>query len=337
MAKILLTGAAGFIGSHVFRRMAEIHEVIAIDNLTAFSNQDIKLKRIANLTGHKPADGNFNKIETGNFVFSKLDILDEAALDKLFSDSHFDLVIHLAAMTGIRQSVEHPDIYEKVNVRGFYNILESCKKHGVKRLLFASSSSVYGACQDVPFTEQSNTDTPLNLYAATKKMNELMAYSYATLHHIHCIGLRFFTVYGPWTRPDMATYTFIESILNGRAIKLFNSGNMERDFTYVDDVVESIDKITLKMIQEHVDSIPAFRIFNIGEGKPINLKNYLAIIESLLGKSAIIENHPLQKGEMIRTYADCSSLFAYTGFKPRIWVNEGLAETINWFNSGQRT
>jgi UDP-glucuronate 4-epimerase len=333
MAKILLTGAAGFIGSHVLRHLSLMHQVIAIDNLSGFSNHEIKLKRIAHLTGVKPGADKHARIESDKFSFIVMDIMDETALNKLFAEEHFDMVIHLAAMTGIRPSVENPDIYEKVNIRGFYNIIENCRKYGVKRLLFASSSSVYGACQDVPFTEQSNTDTPLNFYATTKKMNELMACTYASLYNIQCTGLRFFTVYGPWMRPDMATFSFMDNILRGTAVKLHNSGNMERDFTYIDDVVESIKRITIKMTEDAEIQEGTYRIFNVGEGKPVNLKEYVRIIESLLEKKAVIENYPFQKGEMLSTFADCTSLFAYTGFKPRISVIQGLAETVAWFKT----
>ena len=242
-------------------------------------------------------------------------------------------MIHLAAMTGIRQSVEQPDIYEKVNVRGFFNIIECCRKFNVKKLLFASSSSVYGNCQDIPFTEKSNTDTPLNLYAATKKMNELIAHSYASLYQIHCVGLRFFTVYGPWNRPDMATYTFIENIALGLPIKLYNSGKMKRDFTYVSEIVDSIQKLADIMLVGNSDLPIPYQIFNIGGGYPVSLIEYVETIEKLLEKKAIIKNDILQKGEMLNTYADCSALSEFIGFKPQIDFTKGLAQTVGWYKS----
>ena len=331
MAKILLTGAAGFIGLHVLERMTKAHEVVAIDNLSDFSNYEIKLKRLEYASGGEVTFGSDGRLKSSRINLLKLDILDEVRLQTLFSDEQFYMVIHLAAMTGIRQSVEQPDIYEKVNVRGFFNIIECCRKYNVKRLLFASSSSVYGNCQDVPFSESSNTDTPLNLYAATKKMNELIAHSYASLYQIQCIGLRFFTVYGPWNRPDMATFTFIKNIEAGVPIKLYNSGNMQRDFTFVSDIAESIQRLTGKMTEGNSTLAIPYRIFNIGGGHPVNLLEYVSTMEALLGKKAIIENHELQKGEMLSTYADCSALFEFIGFKPVVDFTDGLAETVNWY------
>ena len=333
MAKILLTGAAGFIGLHVLERMSQEHEVVAIDNLSDFSNYEIKLRRISHVSGGEIAFDTNGKLKSDKISFYKLDILDEAKLQKLFSDEQFDMVIHLAAMTGIRQSVEQPDIYEKVNVRGFFNIIECCRKHNIKKLLFASSSSVYGNCQDVPFTEKSDTDTPLNLYAASKKMNELIAHSYASLYQMHCVGLRFFTVYGPWNRPDMATFTFIKNIEAGVPIKLYNSGNMQRDFTFVGDIVESIKRLTDIMTQQKSSLAIPYQIFNIGGGHPVNLIEYVSAIETILGKKAIIENHELQKGEMLNTYADCSALSEFTGFRPKVDFTEGLEETVKWYKS----
>ena len=332
MAKILLTGAAGFIGMHVLVRMINEHEIIAIDNLSDFSNYDIKLRRLGHMSGTDVSFDDSGKLNSSRISFLKLDILDEEGLQKLFAREKFDMVIHLAAMTGIRQSIDQPDIYEKVNVRGFFNIIESARKFGVKKFLFASSSSVYGQSPDVPFTELSNTDTPLNLYAATKKMNELIAHSYAILYQMQCIGLRFFTVYGPWNRPDMATFTFIRNIDTGLPIKLYNAGDMQRDFTYVDDIVESIYRLSGKMLNADAGEKP-YRIFNIGGSNPVNLRDYVTAIEELLGKKAIIENHELQKGEMIRTYADCSALSAYIGFKPQVGFQEGLSRTVDWYTS----
>ena len=311
MAKILLTGAAGFIGLHVLERISQSHEVVAIDNLSEFSNYDIKLKRLAHISGGVVSFDNQGKLQSNNVHFLKLDILDEDQLQNLFSEEQFDMVIHLAAMTGIRLSVIQPDIYERVNVRGFFNVVECCRKFNIKKLLFASSSSVYGNNQDVPFSESTDTNMPLNLYAATKKMNELIAYSYASLYQIQSIGLRFFTVYGPWSRADMATLTFIKNIDTGIAIKLYNSGNMQRDFTFVTDIVESIQRLTDKMLSLGSTMDIPYQIYNIGGGHPVNLREYVNEIENILGKKAIIENHELQKGEMLNTYSDCTLLSEY--------------------------
>jgi UDP-glucuronate 4-epimerase len=332
MAKILLTGAAGFIGLHVLARLSQEHEVVGIDNLSAFSNYEIKLQRIRHLSGEEVAFDSDGKLKSSRISFYKLDILDEGSLQNLFGEEQFDMVIHLAAMTGIRQSVEQPDIYEKVNVRGFFNIIECCRKFHIKRLLFASSSSVYGHCQDVPFIEQSDTDTPLNLYAATKKMNELIAHSYASLYQMHCIGLRFFTVYGPWNRPDMATITFIKNIAAGIPIKLYNHGNMQRDFTFVGDIVESIRRLTDIMMKQISPLAIPYQIFNIGGGHPVTLLDYVHTIETIVGQKAIIENHDLQKGEMLHTYADCAALTEFTGFRPAVDFTKGLADTVRWYN-----
>ena len=331
MAKILLTGAAGFIGLHVLERISQSHEVVAIDNLSEFSNYDIKLKRLAHISGGVVSFDNQGKLQSNNVHFLKLDILDEDQLQNLFSEEQFDMVIHLAAMTGIRLSVIQPDIYERVNVRGFFNVVECCRKFNIKKLLFASSSSVYGNNQDVPFSESTDTNMPLNLYAATKKMNELIAYSYASLYQIQSIGLRFFTVYGPWSRADMATLTFIKNIDTGIAIKLYNSGNMQRDFTFVTDIVESIQRLTDKMLSLGSTMDIPYQIYNIGGGHPVNLREYVNEIENILGKKAIIENHELQKGEMLNTYSDCTLLSEYIGFRPEVHFTRGLRDTIDWY------
>ncbi len=331
MATILLTGAAGFIGSHVFRRLKEKHHVVAIDNLFKGSNYEIKLHRLQSISGKRiPLSGKFDS-RTSGMDFRIADILDAKSLGKIFKESQFDMVIHLAAMTGIRQSAEMPGLYTDVNVRGFLNILECCRKSGVQQLLYASSSSVYGSCSDAPFTEDSDTSCPLSVYAATKKADELLAHVYSASHGINTIGIRLFTVYGPWTRPDMATFTFMKNITEGKPVKLFNKGNMERDFTYVDDVVESIEKVAAKMLV--AKGKPHARIFNIGEGRPVNVKNYLAIIEQLLGRKAKVEPAPMQSGEMLITFADCSALEKFTGFKPKVNVGEGLRQTVEWFQN----
>jgi UDP-glucuronate 4-epimerase len=329
MAKILLTGAAGFIGLNAYKKLSQDHDVVALDNLSTFSNHQIKLSRLAHLVGNKAALwDDQSRLKNDNYTFYKTDIADKEALARIFAQHRFDAVINLAAMTGVRQSVSHPHIYEQSNIQGFTNLLEMCRIHGVKKIIYASSSSVYGGNTQIPFREDEAIDNLLNYYAVTKRMNELTAEKYSTLYEMQAIGLRFFTVYGPWTRPDMATYSFIKSILAATPITLFNHGNMERDFTYVDDIVESISQVLANMLASEATT---HSIYNIGEGKPVNLREYLNIIEDKLQKKAIIQNAPMNKEEMISTFADCSKLFDFIGFKPTTTVEKGLEKTIDWF------
>lgn len=319
MAKILLTGVAGFIGSHLYKKLVQNHHVIAIDNLTDFSNFEIKKKRAKALFGER--------LEHPDFFLQSIN--DKESLNKLFETEKFDAVVHLAAMTGVRESIKNPSIYEQVNVNGFLNILEACRKFGVNRLIYASSSSVYGGNQEIPFKETASIDNLLNYYAVTKRMNELAAENYANLYGINSFGLRFFTVYGPWTRPDMATFSFIKNISEGNPITLFNEGNLQRDFTYVDDIILSIDRLLNKLLNEPIAK--KHMIFNIGEGQPIIIKDFVSVLEKHLNRKAIIEFAPMNKEEMVCTFADCEKLFSYIGFKPQTTIEEGLKKTVNWF------
>ncbi|HXH19685.1 MAG TPA: NAD-dependent epimerase/dehydratase family protein [Chitinophagales bacterium] len=335
MAKILITGAAGFIGFHVLRRMKKQHHITAIDNLSRFSNYEMKLHRLQETAGKSFLRNKKFDFRSGRIDFRVADILDRGKMEKIFQSVQPRLVIHLAAMTGIRQSAEAPGLYTDVNVQGFLNILECCRKFSVQHVLYASSSSVYGSCTDVPFSEDSDTTHPLSVYAATKKSNELLANIYTAAHGINTIGLRLFTVYGPWTRPDMATFTFMRNIAEEKSVTLFNEGNMARDFTYVDDVVESLVKVAAQMLTSKTQ--PQARIFNIGEGRPVNVRKYLSIIERLMGKKARITPAPAQNGEMLVTFADCSALEKFTGFQPAVKVEEGLRQTVRWFQNYQKS
>jgi UDP-glucuronate 4-epimerase len=328
MAKILLTGAAGFIGYHVYQRLSHEHAIVALDSFSRHSNHQIKLDRVADLIGGAIDWDERQQLKNDEHLFYRADISDIDALKQIFADHHFDAVIHLAAITGVRQSISEPAIYEQANVLGFINILECCRLYNVKKIIYASSSSVYGGNKETPFHEDAPIDNLLNFYAVTKRMNELAAENYSTIHHMQAVGLRFFTVYGPWTRPDMATFTFMKNILEGKPITLFNSGNMERDFTYVDDIAESISRVLSKLLQENK---PFHAIYNIGEGKPVNLKEYLSILEGKLQKKAVICNAPMNKEEMITTFADCTKLFDFTGFRPATAVEQGLGKTVAWF------
>jgi UDP-glucuronate 4-epimerase len=319
MAKILLTGVAGFIGSHLYKKLMQNHHVIAIDNLTDFSNFDIKKRRAKGLFGER--------LEHPNFFLQSIN--DKESLTKLFETENFDAVVHLAAMTGVRESIKNPFVYEEVNVNGVLNILEACKKFGVNRLIYASSSSVYGGNQEIPFKETASIDNLLNYYAVTKRMNELAAENYANLYGINSIGLRFFTVYGSWTRPDMATFSFIKNISEGNPITLFNEGNLQRDFTYVDDIILSINLLLDKLLDEPIAK--KHMIFNIGEGQPIIIKDFVSVLEKHLKKKAIIEFAPMNKEEMVCTFADCEKLFSYISFKPQTTIEEGLKKTVNWY------
>jgi UDP-glucuronate 4-epimerase len=319
MAKILLTGVAGFIGSHLYKKLMQNHHVIAIDNLTDFSNYEIKQRRAKALFGER--------LEHPNFFFQNIN--DRESLAKRFETENFDAVVHLAAMTGVRESIKKPSIYEQVNVNGFLNILEACRNFGVNRLIYASSSSVYGGNQEIPFKETVPIENLLNFYAVTKRMNELAAENYANLYGINSFGLRFFTVYGPWTRPDMATFSFIKNISEGNPITLFNKGNLQRDFTYVDDIVFSINLLLDKLLSEPIKE--KHMIFNVGEGQPIIIKDFVAVLEKHLKKKAILEFAPMNKEEMVCTFADCEKLFGYTGFKPQTSIEEGLKKTVDWY------
>jgi UDP-glucuronate 4-epimerase len=327
---ILVTGAAGFIGCALAVRLLERGDAVAgIDNLNDYYDVRLKEARLARLHRYP------------KFQFHRIDVADRGALAALFAHGHFDAVAHLAAQAGVRYSVENPAAYIDANLVGFGNILEGVRRRGVRHLVFASSSSVYGASTRLPFSEHDNVDHPISLYAATKKANELMAHSYAHLYGVPCTGLRFFTVYGPWGRPDMALFKFTAGILRGTAIPVYNGGNMVRDFTYIDDIVEGVLRVIDRPAMpdpawssEHPDpatSRAPYRIFNIGNNQPVNLMRYIEVLEQCLGRKAIIEMLPMQPGDVQATTASVRDLEEAVGFRPRTPVEEGVARFVAWY------
>jgi UDP-glucuronate 4-epimerase len=328
--KVLVTGAAGFIGMHVSQiLLGRGDTVVGLDNLNDYYDPQLKLDRLARL---QPKPG---------FRFVKLDVADRAGTEALFAAERFDRVVHLAAQAGVRYSLKNPHAYIDSNVVGFMNMLEGCRHHGVEHLVYASSSSVYGGNTTMPFSEHHNIDHPVSLYAATKKANELMAHTYSHLYRLPTTGLRFFTVYGPWGRPDMALFLFTKAILEGRPIDVFNHGQMVRDFTYVDDIAEGVVR-TLDRIAtpgEDYDAAapdPArsnvpYRVFNIGNNDPVKLMDFIDAIESAVGRPAQKNFMPLQDGDVPATFADVSELAGWTGFKPGTPVREGVGRFVAWY------
>ena len=328
--KILVTGCAGFIGMHTaLRLLGDGHEVVGVDNLNDYYSVDLKQARLARL---KPHPG---------FEFIRLDIADADAMRELFAASRPQRVLHLAAQPGMRYSLKNPHAYLSSNLAGFLNVLEGCRAAEVAHLAYASSSSVYGGNAKVPFSEHDNVDHPISLYAATKKSNELMAHAYSHLFRLSTTGLRLFTVYGPWGRPDMSPSLFARSILEGTPIKIFNHGAMQRDFTYIDDAVEGIVRLLDRPTAPDPGFDPAhpnpassaapYRIYNVGNRQPVNLKDYIAAIEKAAGKQAIRDYQPVEAGDMLTTYADTDELFAAVGFTPATPLAEGIAQFIAWF------
>jgi UDP-glucuronate 4-epimerase len=317
--KVLVTGAAGFIGYHVARRLAETKrcEVLGIDNLNEYYSVDLKRARLAELA----------KLE--DFRFVRVDFSDFAAFQGIYQSFRPDYVIHLGAQAGVRYSAENPAAYAKSNLDGFLNVLEACRGLPPKHLVFASSSSVYGAGAKVPFDENDNTDQPISFYGATKKSNELMAYSYAHLHGLMITGLRFFTVYGPWCRPDMAPIIFAKASCAGTPIRLFNQGRNRRDFTYIDDIVDGVIKVLL--YPPSPPPQPPFRIFNIGHNRPVEVVLFVKMLEQLLDRKAVVELAPSQPGDMIETCASIDRLKKAIGFSPKVTLEEGLGNFVAWF------
>lgn len=342
--KILVTGAAGFIGAAVCRRLLDDGKnVTGLDNINDYYSPDLKFARLQQLgiSKYNIEYGTCISSETySRFSFIKLNLEDTEAVEKLFLQKKFDIVIHLGAQGGVRFSVDHPHIYIKSNIDGFLNILEGCRNTCVRHLVYASSSSVYGLNGKVPFAESDSAAHPVSLYAATKKSNELMAHAYSHLYHLPTTGLRFFTVYGPWGRPDMSPYIFIDAILNEKPIKVFNNGDMWRDFTYIDDVAESVKRIIEVIPEENAswDSETAdpalskapYRLYNIGNGNPVRLTDYISLIETAAGKKAIKEFLPMQPGDVYRTFADSSAIAETTGYIPQTPIEQGIHKTVNW-------
>ena len=330
MARILVTGCAGFIGFHLARRLIEQNEqVVGIDNLSPYYDVRLKRARLKQLQ-HRSA-----------FRFVKLDLADRNKMSKLFAAEKFQVVVHLAAQAGVRYSLTNPHAYVDSNLVGFANVLEGCRHSHARHLLFASSSSVYGANTHLPFSTRDHADHPVSFYGATKRANELMAHAYSHLYGLPCTGLRFFTVYGPWGRPDMALFLFTRAILKGERIDVFSGGKMRRDFTYIDDVVEAV-VLLMKSVprpdpdwnSEHPDpsrSSAPYRIYNIGNNRPVELMTLIAVLEAKLGKKARINFLPAQAGDVPATYADVDDLVQETGFRPRTSIEKGVGHFVDWY------
>ncbi len=342
--KILVTGAAGFIGSHLCKRLIDRGDsVVGLDNINDYYDVELKYGRLAMLgIAHEQIDW-FKYIQSSEyaeFSFIKMNLEDRQAMQMLFSNGAFDVVINLAAQAGVRYSIDNPHQYIESNIRGFLNILEGCRHHSVKHLVYASSSSVYGLNAKVPFNESDSIAHPVSLYAATKKSNELMAHTYSHLYNIPSTGLRFFTVYGPWGRPDMSPHLFADAILNNRPIKVFNNGDMLRDFTYIDDIVEGITRAIAKVPQPNPEwsgdspdpasSTAPYKIYNIGNSKPIKLMDFISAVESAIGIEAEKIFMPMQPGDVYQTNADTSRLYNEIGFQPNTSIEEGVRRTIEW-------
>lgn len=321
---ILVTGCAGFIGFHLSKRLlSNNYTIIGIDNLNDYYDVDLKHARLDLLKEHK------------NFSFVLSSIEDKKAMEEIFAKNDIDIVINLAAQAGVRYSLENPYAYIQSNVIGFMNILECCRHHQIEHLIYASSSSVYGANTKMPFSTNDNVDYPVSLYAATKKANELMAHTYSHLYDLPTTGLRFFTVYGPWGRPDMSYFKFAKAIINGEKIEVYNSGNMKRDFTYIDDIVEGIvrllDKKPERIKLPSISSNAPYKIYNIGNNQPVELMHFISVIEEKIGKKAFKEFLPMQAGDVLITYADVEDLEQDVGFKPKTMIDEGIKKFVDWY------
>ncbi|MGQ3679152.1 NAD-dependent epimerase [Tenacibaculum discolor] len=330
--KILVTGAAGFIGFHLSQKLLELgHTVVGIDNINDYYDVNLKYARLKELgIDRENAEVFYQEITSNtnaNFKFIRLNLEDKKELFQLFTTESFEVVCNLAAQAGVRYSIEKPDVYIQSNIVGFLNILECCRHHEIKHLVYASSSSVYGANKKVPFSEEDNVDTPVSLYAATKKSNELMAHTYSHLYKIPTTGLRFFTVYGPWGRPDMAPILFADAISNDRPIKVFNNGDMERDFTYIDDIVEGVKRVIEKSIEER----DLYKVYNIGNNDSVKLLDFITQIEKSLGKEATKEMLPMQMGDVKKTWANVDGLIKDYNYSPNTSLSTGIKEFINWF------
>ncbi len=333
MKKILVTGSAGFIGYHLTKTLLKNgFEVTGIDNLNNYYDPNLKAHRLDEI------DDFINKSNLGDkYRFLKIDISDFNQLNSLFKESDFDVVYNLAAQAGVRYSIENPMAYVQSNLVGFANVLECCRTYNIGHLVFASSSSVYGMNRKQPFSVGDFTDYPVSLYAASKKSNELMAYSYSHLYKIPCTGLRFFTVYGPYGRPDMAYFKFADAINNGKSIDVYNNGIMKRDFTYIDDIVEGLLKVQSILPDDKENKISGakapFKIFNLGNNKPVNLIDFIEIIGSALNKDVKKNMLPMQAGDVLETYADIDDLFDEIGFKPLTSIEKGISHFVTWYKS----
>jgi UDP-glucuronate 4-epimerase len=335
MPKVLITGAAGFIGYHMsLRCLQEGWKVTGFDNLNDYYDVRLKEARLARLTDHE------------GFRFVQASIEDRLAVEEVFDKGSFEFVVHLAAQAGVRYSLVNPRAYTQSNIEGFLNILEGCRHHRIRHLLYASSSSVYGANKNMPFSVRSNVDHPVSLYAATKKANELMAHSYAHLFQLPVTGLRFFTVYGPWGRPDMALFLFTRAILSGEPIQLFNEGRMVRDFTYIDDIVEGMFRLLPHIPVADPDWDPVhpdpsfsrapYRLYNIGNSRPVELRYFVHTLEEALGRKALVQPMPMQPGDVEETFADVQQLMDEVGFRPDTPIETGVRRFVEWYRAYYR-
>ena len=333
--KFLVTGAAGFIGFHVATKLCQMgHQVVGLDNLNDYYDVSLKQVRLATLADSA-------QCLQGSFRFVKLDLADRDGVANLFATEQFNRVIHLAAQAGVRYSIDNPLAYADSNLIGHLTILEGCRHHKVEHLVYASSSSVYGLNNKTPFSTSDSIDHPISLYAATKKSNELMSHTYSHLYHLPTTGLRFFTVYGPWGRPDMALFKFTKAIVAGEAIDVYNHGDMRRDFTYIDDIVEGVIRVqdivpvvdTSWLVEtgSPAQSSAPYRIFNIGNGNPVKLMDFIDSLESSLGMSARKNMMPMQAGDVYQTYAEVEDLFTVTGYKPQVSIAQGVERFVQWY------
>ena len=327
--KYLVTGAAGFIGFHVSKRLLQAgHQVVGIDNLNDYYDVNLKQARL-------------NLLQSPQFSFHKIDLADRSMMETLFADEKFDRVIHLAAQAGVRYSIENPHAYAESNLMGHLNILEGCRHHKVQHLLYASSSSVYGLNRKMPFSTDDSVDHPVSLYAATKKANELMSHTYSHLYSVPTTGLRFFTVYGPWGRPDMALFKFTKAMIEGKSIDVYNYGKMKRDFTYIDDIVEAIIRLQDKIPQPNTEwtvesgtpatSSAPYRVYNIGNSSPVELMDYITALEEALGIEAEKNMMPMQPGDVLETSAETQPLYDLVNFKPQTSVKDGVKKFVDWY------
>jgi len=341
MKKILVTGSAGFIGFHMCQRLVkENFDIIGLDNLNSYYSTDLKYRRLEELgIPRKPVNDNdvvglIKSEQYNNFRFIRTDTSNRNAIETLFDENPIDVVINLAAQAGVRYSLDNPHEYTSSNVEGFLNIIEGCRSQNVGHLIYASSSSVYGANAEIPFHTSATVNSPVSLYAATKIANELMAHTYAHLYGIPSTGLRFFTVYGPWGRPDMAYYKFADLMCEGKSIDVYNQGNMSRDFTYIDDIIESIYRLISKPpVTSKENNLAPHQLFNIGNGSPVNLLKFIEILEDQLGVEAKKNMMPMQPGDVERTWADVSELYNYINYKPQVELEEGIKNFVKWYRS----
>ena len=340
--KILITGAAGFVGFHLTHLLLDKgYQLFGVDNLNSYYSVQLKRDRLADL---KKAANSHHK---GSFSFQVADLKDKQSIFNVFKSFHPDYVIHMAAQAGVRYSIENPDAYVDSNLTGFMNILEACRNYPVKHLIYASSSSVYGGNTTIPFSTNHQVDHPVSLYAATKKANELMAHTYSHLYGIPTTGLRFFTVYGPWGRPDMAYFSFTKAIIDGEPIKVFNHGKMERDFTYIDDIVSGIEQLIDTIPLPNPDwneekdalssSFAPYKIYNIGNNRPVTLMRFIETLEEKIGKQAEKVFMDMQPGDVLRTFADISDLEQDIGFRPETSIEAGLSQFVDWYRSYYKT